>query len=171
MTALKKYQRLESSGLWRDGIAAQRREVIVNLGDTSLVLSDPKSEGVLVHWSLPAVARLNPGDLPARYAPGPDSTESLELDDADMIGALETVHAALEAARPHPGRLRNVIVAAVAVGLAGLGVFWLPGALVAHTASVLPPATRIEVGRLALADITRLTGQTCSARRGQQALT
>ena len=44
MTALSKYQRLESAGLWRQDADAQRRDVVVNLGDASLVLSDPRSE-------------------------------------------------------------------------------------------------------------------------------
>jgi hypothetical protein len=42
MTALKKYQKLESSGLWRDAADAQRREVVVAFGEASLILSDPR---------------------------------------------------------------------------------------------------------------------------------
>ncbi|HEX9857058.1 MAG TPA: hypothetical protein VGA75_01800, partial [Paracoccaceae bacterium] len=62
MTALKKYQKLESPGLWRDTPDAQRREVVVNFGEASLVLSDPRNDSALSHWSLPAVERLNSGD-------------------------------------------------------------------------------------------------------------
>lgn len=170
MTALTKYQKLESPGLWREGSTAQRREVIVSLGDTSLVLSDPKQETALAHWSLPAVLRLNPGEDPALYSPDPEAGEVLELDDADMIAALETVNAVLVAARPHPGRLRHWILALVAASVVGVAVFWLPDALVRHTASVLPTPTRADIGRAVLADLTRLTGQPCAARRGQLAL-
>ena len=35
MTALRKYARLEASGLWRSGADAQRRDVIVSIGDAS----------------------------------------------------------------------------------------------------------------------------------------
>jgi len=170
MTALKKYQKLESPGLWREGVHAQRREVIVSLGDTSLVLSDPKQELALAHWSLPAVKRLNPGELPALFTPDPQAGEVLELGDAEMIYALETVHAVLVATRPHPGRLRNWMLAGIAAGVLAIAVFWLPDALIRHTASVLPNATRGEIGRAVLADLTRLTGQPCAARRGQIAL-
>ncbi len=69
MTALKKYQKLESTGLWRESARGQRREVIVNFGEASLVLSDPRSENALSHWSLPAVERLNPGEMPATLRP------------------------------------------------------------------------------------------------------
>lgn len=85
MTALKQYERLESIGLWRDDPEAQRREVLVRFGEATLVLSDPRSEVALSHWSLPAVERRNPGVLPALYAPGDDALETLEIDDTDMI--------------------------------------------------------------------------------------
>ena len=98
MTALKKYQKLECSGLWRESAVGQRREVIANLGETSLILADPKRDTALAHWSLPAVKRLNPGEMPALFAPGPSDGETLEIDDHDMIAALETVRAAMGAA-------------------------------------------------------------------------
>ena len=170
MTALSKYQRLESAGLWRENAEAQRRDVVVNLGDASLVLSDPRSDMPLGHWSLPAVTRLNPGTRPAIYAPGPDASETLEIADDDMIAALETVHRAIEAARPRPGRLRGAAVGALVLTLGALAVFWMPDALIEHTARVLPPATRAQVGQIALDDLVRLTGQPCSARRGTEAM-
>lgn len=170
-TALNKYQKLECSGLWRENAKGQRREVVANLGATSLILSDPKREDALAHWSLPAVKRLNPGEMPALFAPGTtDEGETLEVDDSDMIAALETVHAAIRAARPHPGRLRNSLLGIVAVGIMAIGIFWLPDALVQHTASFLPRTTRQDIGHQALADLTRLTGQPCAARSGQAAL-
>lgn len=170
MTALKKYQKLECSGLWREDAAGQRREVVAALGDTSLVLSDPKTEMALAHWSLPAIKRLNPGTMPALFAPGPEDSETLEIDDAVMIAALETVHAAIRAAEPHPGRLRNTLLGVAAVGVVAMGVFWLPDALVLHTASFLPPSTRADIGQKTLADLTRLTGQPCRAPNGVAAL-
>ena len=170
MTALKKYQKLESPGLWREAETAQRREVIVSLGDTSLVLSDPRQEVALAHWSLPAIRRLNPGEVPALYTPDPQADELLEVGDIHLLDALETVNAALISAQPRPGRLRNWMLAGTAAGVVAIAVFWLPDALIRHTASVLPIATRGEIGRAVLADLTRLTGQPCAARRGQAAL-
>lgn len=170
MTALKKYLKLESRGLWRDIPGNQRREVIVNLGDSSLVLSDPRQDTPLSHWSLPAVIRLNPGERPALFAPGSAEGETLELEDPDMIAALETVQSVLRAARPHPGRLRNTMLAILTVALMTFGFVYLPPALVAHTASVLPDTTRKQIGRMALLDLSRLTGRACAGRRGTQVL-
>ncbi len=170
MTALTKYTRLESSGLWRDDPLDQRREVLVHLGEATLILSDPRTDVALSHWSLPAVARVSPGTSPAIYTPGPDSRETLELADPDMIAALEKVRAALAAAVPRPGRLRGALVAGVTAALVGLGIFWVPQALVAHTASVLPPAKQAEIGQVALDDVIRLTGAPCAEKPGLVAL-
>ena len=170
MTALKKYQKLESPGLWRDAPQDQRRNVVVSFGAASLILSDPKTDLALSHWSLPAVERRNPGTLPAVYAPGPEAHETLELDDADMITALETVQAALSTRRPRPGRLRGTLLVTSTIAVLGLVIFWLPGALVAHTAAVVPAAKRAEIGELALRDVIRLTGTPCAHALGQKAM-
>lgn len=172
MTALIKYQRLECTGLWRLTAAAQLREVVVNLRDTTLVLADPRTEMALSHWSLPSVERVNPGEMPAIYTPGrlDDGTpsETVEVDDPDMIAALETVRITLFRRRPRPGRVRGLTVV-LAVTLAGVFSFlWLPEAMIRHTASVLPTATRIQIGKLAMADAARLTGSPCLNVLGQR---
>ncbi len=171
MTALTKYQRLESPGLWRETPDAQRREVVVGFREATLVLSDPRTETALSHWSLPAIERLNPGATPALYAPAPDTTETLEIDDPDMIAAMDTVRGVLARRRPRPGRLRGAVLAASVMAVAGFALFWLPGALVNHTASVLPDATRRAIGQAALADVIRVSGVPCTSPLGQRALT
>ncbi|MFN3643358.1 MAG: hypothetical protein ACK4TB_10600 [Gemmobacter sp.] len=170
MTVLRRYVRLESSGLWRDGPNAQRRDVVVQLGDASLTFLDVRSGVALSHWSLPALARLNPGSLPALYAPGgDDSGETLELAEAEMIDAIETVRGAIGAARPRPWRLRLAILTGSVALLLALGVFWLPRALATHAAAVAPAAARAEIGRLVLADLSRFTDRPCIAPAGQRA--
>ena len=44
---------------------------------------------------------------------------------------------------------------------AAVAFLWLPGAMITHTASVLPETTRTEVGRAILDDLKRLTGTAC----------
>jgi len=169
MTALRKYDRLESPGLWRETPEAQRREVVVAFREATLVLSDPRSDMALSHWSLPAVTRLNPGETPALYGPASDATETLEIDDPDMVAALDTVRRALVRRRARPGRLRGVLLTGGMLAVLGFAVLWMPGALITHTASVLPPVTRTEIGQAALADLTRLTGPPCAAPLGRKA--
>lgn len=170
MTALSEYQRLECMGLWRETPEAQRREVLVSFGDATLMIADPRSSLPLAHWSLPAVERRNPGERPALYAPGSDTTEELELADELMIAAIGKVHRLIAARQPHPGRLRRAMLAGALVGVLSIAVLVLPGVLVSHTATVLPMAKRAEIGRAALADVARLTGQPCSGAEGLAAL-
>ncbi len=171
MTALKKYQRLESSGLWRDRPDTQLREVVVGLREATLILSDPKTEMALAQWSLPALARLNPGVFPALFSPGGDGTESVEIDDPEMITALETVRSALDRRRPRRGRLRGAILGGSLVTVAALALFWLPVKLINYTAAMLPAATRADLGGMALADLVKLTGSPCGSKPGLAAAT
>lgn len=173
MTALTKYQRLECTGLWRLTPSAQLREVVVGLRETTLVFADPRTEMALSHWSLPSVERVNPGESPAIFTPGRTDeggpSETIELEDPDMIAALEVVHTTLIRRRPRPGRLRGGAVA-LGAGVAALGLLiWLPGAMISHTASVLPTATRVQIGKMALADAQRLTGSPCAEPLGSRA--
>lgn len=170
MTALNQYQRLECPGLWRETPEAQRREVIVTFGDATLILRESPSERPLTHWSLPAVIRANPGQMPGLFIPGPDSREVLELDDETMIAALSKVHTIIAARRPRPGRLRGALLLTVALATAAAAFLWLPGAMITHTASVLPETTRSEVGRAILDDLKRLTGTACDDPDGMAVL-
>lgn len=169
-TALKEFAKLESPGLWREGPELRRRDVIVAFGEASLTLSDPRSELALSHWSLPAVERLNPGELPALYAPGRDALETLELEDELMIGALERVRLALAADRPRPGRLRTGLILATVLLVLGLGAVFVPRAVVNHTAAMLPDATRRAIGQMALSDLSRVAGAPCGDPSGLAAL-
>ena len=170
MTALSEFQRLECTGLWRDTPDAQRREVIVSFGDATLVISDARNARALAHWSLPSVYCLNPGERPALFAPGPDAGEELEIADETLIKAIAKVHTIIETRRPHPGRLRAVLLVLALAGVFGLGVFWLPTALIEHTARALPLSKRHEIGLDALADLTRVSGTPCVAPEGSIAL-
>ncbi|NCO87307.1 MAG: hypothetical protein GW886_11830 [Rhodobacterales bacterium] len=169
MTALKEYQRLESPGIWRPEAEGQRRDVAVSFGNATLVLMDGAGRPV-AHWSLPAIVRLNPGTRPALYAPDEDATETLEIEDDLMIGAIERVRRSLLRRQPRPGRLRNTGVALVSAALLGLAVFWLPGALTRQTLMVVPPGKRSEIGATLLGHVQRVTGPTCRQAAGTAAL-
>jgi hypothetical protein len=169
MTALKQYERLAATGRWRETPQAQRRDVIVSFGTASLILRD-SHDTALTHWSLPAIERLNPGKRPALFQPGPDAGETLEVDDASMIDAIEKIRRSIAQTRPHHGRLRFAVLLGSVAIIAALGVFWLPGALVRHTISVVPDSTRSSIGTALLGHVTRLTGDTCQSQLGLTAL-
>ena len=172
MTALSKYDRLESTGLWRGAQDAQRREVIVSIGDATLVISD-LNDRAITHWSLAAVERgpdaKNGG---AVFHPDGDPGECLELnaDEAEMIEAIDTLRTAVARARPKPGRLRWLGAALSVSAVAALAVFWLPGALVDHAMRVVPPVKEAEIGAALLARIARVSGQPCGSAEARPAL-
>ncbi len=163
MTALKEYERLEATGLWRATPEDQRREVIVSIGDATLTISD-LNDRALTHWSLAAIERGDDGGFPAIYSPDGDPGETLELgaDEAAMVDAVEKLRLAIERARPRPGRLRLVSVLAITTATILLLVFWLPGALTRHTVSVVPDIKRQDIGRALLARIERVAGKACT---------
>lgn len=169
MTALNAYIRLESTGLWRAELGVQRRDVYVFLGDASLVLAD-KSETALSHWSLPAIERQNPGKTPAIFMPGSDTGETLEIDDPEMISAIEKVQAAIHAVDPKPGRLRLWAGLSMLAVLGSLAIFWLPNAVVMHAERVVPETTRSELGNRVLTYAEKLAGDRCDRPAGERVL-
>lgn len=169
MTALSQYTRLESPAVWHESPESQRRDVYVSLGEATLVIKD-QADTALTHWSLPAVVRIGMGQNPAIFAPGEQDDERLELSDPDMIEALDRIRRVLARGEPHRGRLRLLVLAGVLIAVGALAVFWLPGALVGHTARALPEATRQDIGRRLVIALTPYTGQTCRDPAGQAAL-
>jgi len=113
----------------------------VSFGDATLVISDGAGRP-LTHWSLPAVERLNVGQRPAIFTPAADAIETLEISDDMMIDAMEKVRKTVKRRRSNPGRLRNLGLVATLGGIAALGVFWLPDALIREAQNVVPPVKR-----------------------------
>ncbi|NBT31466.1 MAG: hypothetical protein EBT13_06065 [Rhodobacteraceae bacterium] len=169
MTALSEYERLESEGLWRADPDDQRRDVVVSFGDATLVIADSAGRP-LTHWSLPAIHRVNPGTRPAIFAPDVEATETLEIEDDLMIGALEKVRKTIARHRPRQGRLRLFVTLGFAGILLAGSIFWLPGALREQALKVVPPVKRAEIGASLLGHVQRLTGTSCRNPLGSQAL-
>ncbi|WP_252729695.1 hypothetical protein [Pacificibacter marinus] len=170
MTALSEYDRLEATALWRPEGETQRVEVIVSLGNATLIISDPNDK-TLSHWSLPAIKRVNSvSESHAIFSPGPDTEERLETDDEVMIAAILRIQQAVERGSSHHGRLRGVLFGAVCLGALGLGVFWLPSALVRQAVTIVPGVTRTQIGEALLTRIERLSGQPCDTVHGARAL-
>ena len=169
MTALREYERLECGGLWRADEDAQRRDVLVNFGHATLVISDSAGRP-LSHWSLPALVRQNPGKMPAILSPNEEPDETLEIEDELMIKAIEKVLKSVEKSRAKPGKLRNYLTVGFIAGTAALAIFWLPGALMRQTMSVVPMSKRAEIGAVVLGHVQRLTGPRCRNENGAIAL-
>ncbi|WP_170465293.1 hypothetical protein [Ruegeria arenilitoris] len=171
MTALKQYQRIEATGLWRPSPDVQRREVVVSIGEATLTISD-FNDRALTHWSLAALERQNPGTFPAVFNPDGDPDETLELDESEttMIAAIDRLQRAIDRSRPHPGRLRWLSVAGVVAAVAALLLLWVPAALQSHVVSVVPEIKRYDIGDAILHRIERVSGVACKSEDAQMAL-
>lgn len=171
MTALSKYDRLEATGLWRPDPDGQRREVIVSVGNATLMISDMNDQAI-AHWSLAAVARANAGNLPAIFHPDGDEGETLELPEheGEMVEAIETLRSAIAKSRPRPGRLRWLGVGVSVTTVAALVLFWLPGAMSDNTLRVVPQVKRESIGVSLIERMQRVTGPMCNDSDGLRAL-
>jgi len=171
MTALSKYDRLEATGLWRNAPDGQKREVIVSIGDATLVMSD-LNDRAITHWSLAAVERGADADGRAVFFPDGDPGETLEFgaDESEMIDAIDTLRNAVARARPRPGRLRWLGAALSATAVAAVAMIWLPGALVDHAMRVVPPVKEAEIGAALLVRIERVSGPRCRSAGARDAL-
>lgn len=169
MTALARYERLESTAIWRPAPDAQRRDVILSFGDATLMIRD-SADNPLGHWSLAAVERLNPGRRPALFAPDSEATETLEIDDPAMIEAVETIRRALRRGQPRRGRVRaSIVVAFVALAVL-LGGWWLPGALARYAQAVLPAPKRAEIDLAMIDGLAPYAGRPCESPAANRAL-
>ena len=169
MTVLAEYQRLEAEGLWRPDPEAQRLNVVVSIGEATLTISDFNGSA-LTHWSLPAVQRLNPGERPALYGPGDDAPETLELSDDEMVAALNRVLKAIKKGAARPGRVRGLTTLAIILAAGATAIFWLPGAIVRHTASLVPESARTGIGAALVEEVETVAGAVCDNASGQRAL-
>lgn len=171
MTALSKYERLEATGLWRVSPLDQKREVIVSIGDATLIIRDINDQAI-THWSLAAIERKGSFNTPAVFYPDGDPDETLEMksDETEMIAAIDTLRRAVLKARPRPGRLRFLGLAVSVASVVGALVFWLPDALQKHTLSVVPDVTRAKIGESLLRRIERVAGRPCESRVADPAL-
>ncbi|MGP6087444.1 hypothetical protein [Antarctobacter jejuensis] len=165
MTALKQFSRLEATGLWRPSPEAQRREVIVSLGEATLTLSDINGTA-LAHWSLGAVNRANGTAVPAIYHPDNAPGETLELpeNETEMITGIDRLLRAIERRRPRPGKLRFLLSGGLLAVIVAAAVFWLPGALERYAVTVVPAVKRAEIGNSLLGHIERVSGKPCTTR-------
>lgn len=169
MTAIDGLERLETPALWRASGRDPLREVYISIGEAELQVFG-MDEVALSHWSLPAIRRLNPDEVPARYAPGRAAEEELQIDEPEMITALERVLDAVERGKARPGRLRWVLVLGVFVAMIAAGILWLPNMLREQAGRILPPAQREEIGDRLMVELGAVTGPACSTALGDEAL-
>lgn len=170
MTALEQFVRLEALGQWRETPDAKPREVIVSFGNTTLVLRD-MNDYPLGHWALQATRVIRHDEISVTYSTDPDAAETLEINDFEMIRAIETVSAFR--ARPLRRAMagRRWILAVAALALLAAALFWGPDLLRRYAASSVPRTQAEQIGLDVLTSLTRVQGPVCNSPVAQQAAT
>ncbi len=171
MTALDRYQRLEATGLWREGADAVPREVIVSFGNATLTLSDLE-ERPLGHWALAGMRVLAERPEGTVYATTPDAYETLTIRDGDMIEAIAAVSRApgpRRSAAP-ARRIGRVWTALALIALIAAVAAVGPGLLRGQAVRMAPPERAAEYGDRMLLDIMGSRGALCAAPDGIRAL-
>ncbi len=168
MTALDKFIRLEAVGWWFEAGRQEAREVIISFGDSTLQISSLK-DVPLTHWSLLATKRVGTRGEAVIYSADPEQHEELEIEDPDMIRAINAVTSALADPQPKP-LWRRWIGPTIGLG-ALLGLLWASPPFIYQTATLLTSPARIT----ALSDtmqenLHRTYGNACNGWLGQRAL-
>ena len=169
VTVLDAYERWESEAVWRETSDAQRRDVVVSIGDATLTITD-LHDVALTHWSLAALERRNPGERPAIFAPSGDAPETLEIADDTMVAALTKIMKSIRRRGKRPGSIRILTFLLVIAAITAFATLWLPGAMARYAATLVPDSYRQALGESLVDHITTLTGAPCSSDAGSIAL-
>jgi hypothetical protein len=159
MTALDKFDRLESLGLWKETQSSQKKEVVVSFGKASLVLSDKDTP--ITHWALNAVEISASSDDQVIYTPDKNGFETLEISDPTMNRAITKIQKEIRRPRSHRGRIRLLSIGLIVISFCLLATFWLPTALAEYTATAVSDAKAREIGAKLMPHINQYAGKPC----------
>ena len=169
MTAIKGLEKLEAVAKLSPADDDYSYEIFLTLGETSLILSN-KDNKPFAHWSLAAIKRYG-RRLPAIYGMDNNFQDIIEIDDRDMISALDAIIHQLHPKKT-PSLLKRLLPISMLLIIAVLFLnFWLPYRLSEYAAHATPESLEAEIGFSILKEIERLNTPLCYRTQAQQALT
>ncbi|MGR3491674.1 MAG: hypothetical protein ACU0DW_06405 [Shimia sp.] len=154
--------------LWHPSPEAQRREVRVSLGETSLTIRDRQGRAV-THWSLAALTRMNPKDAPALFT-AEGGEEALEVTDDALLSDLSDALARARRIKPRHGLVRWALIGAGVLAIGAGLTLWAPGAIRAQAMATIPDVTRMALGEALRLRLQPFTGAPCGEVFGDSAL-
>ena len=172
MTALEKYERLESTGLWRESADQPTREVVVSFGNATLLITDT-ADRPLGHWALPGIQIAGREGDATIFAMTLDAAETLSIRDPEMIDAIAAIARDLTppAPLPPPPPRRPVLLPVLIAALILAAITYGPDLLRDQAARMVPPAQAVEFGDRMLLSLIEIKGPPCAEPNGQRALT
>ncbi len=172
MSVFDQYIRLESTGLWREYPGAPPREVLLQFGNSTLVLTG-FDERALGHWALAGIQIISQTNRLTTYSMTGDGAETLTVSDPDMIAALGSViRATPDLDHADDRRRRRIPWAGILVTclLAGGFLWFAPGVVRDQAIRMVPQETAIELGDRMLLTLMESGTALCTDPKGQRAL-
>lgn len=169
MTALEKYVRLESLGVWREGPGLAPREVVVSFGNATLMLRNGADQP-LGHWALAGIQPIGTDGAATIYAMTPEGDETLAIADPEMIAALGAVTRAAPSARRGRRRGRPPLGLILMLALLTAGIVYGPDLPRDQASRMMPPEQAREYGDRMLLGILETKGKLCADPAGARAL-
>ena len=87
MTAIKKFNRLESKAVWIEDIEKSPKKVIVSFGKSSIIISD-ENELPLDHWNFSTITLISKTEKNTIFSQETNKSEKLIIEDNEMINAI-----------------------------------------------------------------------------------
>ena len=161
MTAIKKYTRLEASGLWKESSKSQQVEVLITFGKTSIILSDYK-DNPLTHWSLAAIKLISRNKIESIFSTDPENGETLKISDVNMVEAF-LLFINEEDDKPKSFKLIYYVITASLISLLTLFLLFLPSKVRILTGSIISQAHEAQLVEPFINEHIAKHGSICSS--------
>ncbi|MCB1352361.1 MAG: hypothetical protein KDK03_06465 [Rhodobacteraceae bacterium] len=172
MTALDRYVRLETTGIWRESSDAPPKEVLVTFGMSTITLTD-SSEAPLGHWALAGIQVIGQDGDATLYAMNTEGDETIAIRDTMMISAIaEVSRGEITPGQPAAGTRRRPpylmlsVIALLMIGIASVG----PGTIRSQAIRMVPAEQASEFGDRMLISLMETGGGICGGVAGNRAL-
>lgn len=171
MSVFDQYDRLEATGIWRESPDAAPREVLVQFGNSTLVLTD-FDERHLGHWALAGVQIVNETNDLTTYSMTSEGAETLAISDRDMITAIASVNHIIPDLTEISAPRRKLPWLGIIVLVSALTAtaYFAPGVVRDQAIRMVPKETAIELGDRMLLGLMENGATLCTDTKGQRAL-
>lgn len=164
------YMCFEASGVWRENAETPPRDVIVSLGERTLVLSDI-GDRILGHWARAGLIPLRTEGGTTVYTLSAESGETLAIADrqmnAEISGRTHDAQVSPRKRRKRP-RLGLIVAASFSIGLTATLASFTPGAMRHQTLRLIQPGQAAELSDRILLILMDKGAQPCRHPTGER---
>jgi hypothetical protein len=149
MSARQTYILFAAPGRWREAPDGPARDVIVSLGNATLVLTDVQDR-ILGHWALAGIRAVGESDGSIVYTMAGDGADTLSIGDRDMNAAIAEFSCASSSPTPRARRTRRrrlpVVAPLMILGAVTMLAVYGPPVIRAQSKRLIAREQAIEAG-------------------------